>query len=343
MTGIAICLMWSLPQMPCHLQSASALSLEASSTKIISRIKLILLFAGRESQLLPSPAFLHGLIATEGQSAGSAQLPDGAAGATVPVPGNGVPMVHLPGITNMNELSAASGIPVHLLSMPQLQYLALQRVYQLQQAAATGGQVPLPAMVPTQFMQQHLPTMIPTGVTPQLMQPVAPVAATQPGAPQPTVEALSAAPTPSPKPNSASKTKKEKKDLPPKPAPKPRDDTDPGGKWHTHTAMGWLTSRASTGALHPINLYKHTHSPMAPLPAGKLVWAKVGSIPWWPAKTLDPARDASYPPDADPPRPTSIPIRFFGTHEFFWIGSKRQLVDWEEVRCFLLMPDLSKL
>ena len=90
-----------------------------------------------------------------------------------------------------------------------------------------------------------------------------------------------------------------------------------------------------------------------------MVWAKVGSYPWWPAKTLDPQvrrraalpaaarpaaapllrgsggrlprrpsalvrlptrrpvppappppqRDLSYPPDADPPRPTSIPIR----------------------------------
>lgn len=65
--------------------------------------------------------------------------------------------------------------------------------------------------------------------------------------------------------------------------------------------------------------------------AGKLVWAKVGINPWWPAKLLDPARDLSYPADADPPRPTSIPIRFFGTFEFQWIGSKRQLADWEEV------------
>ncbi|KAI3433933.1 hypothetical protein D9Q98_003735 [Chlorella vulgaris] len=65
-------------------------------------------------------------------------------------------------------------------------------------------------------------------------------------------------------------------------------------------------------------------------PGGKLVWAKVGINPWWPAKLLDPARDLSYPADADPPRPTSIPIRFFGTFEFQWIGSKRQLADWEE-------------
>lgn len=48
--------------------------------------------------------------------------------------------------------------------------------------------------------------------------------------------------------------------------------------------------------------------PLAPR-AGKVVWAKVGSYPWWPAKTLDPQRDPSYPPDADPPRPTSIAIR----------------------------------
>ena len=109
----------------------------------------------------------------------------------------------------------------------------------------------------------------------------------------------------------------------------------------------------------------------------------MGSYPWWPAKLMDPARDLSFPPDADPPRPTSIPIRcaalrlvpathagclccagshlqlpgryarqsqlpfhpllaclpsrlpaccrFFGTFEFQWIGSKRQLTDWEEV------------
>ena len=62
------------------------------------------------------------------------------------------------------------------------------------------------------------------------------------------------------------------------------------------------------------------------------MWAKVGTYPWWPAKTLDPARDLSYPPDADPPRPTSIPIRFFGTFDFCWIGSKRAMADWEQVR-----------
>ena len=35
----------------------------------------------------------------------------------------------------------------------------------------------------------------------------------------------------------------------------------------------------------------------------------MGTYPWWPAKLMDPARDLSFPPDADPPRPTSIPIR----------------------------------
>ena len=63
---------------------------------------------------------------------------------------------------------------------------------------------------------------------------------------------------------------------------------------------------------------------------GRLVWAKLSTYPWWPAKTLDPS-DPSFPPDADPPRPTSIPIRFFGTYEFCWIGSKRALADWDQV------------
>ncbi|GAB4818080.1 hypothetical protein N2152v2_005126 [Parachlorella kessleri] len=62
---------------------------------------------------------------------------------------------------------------------------------------------------------------------------------------------------------------------------------------------------------------------------GKLIWAKLGTYPWWPAKTLSES-DPSYPPDADPPRPTSIPIRFFGTYEFSWIGSKRAIADWDE-------------
>lgn len=67
-------------------------------------------------------------------------------------------------------------------------------------------------------------------------------------------------------------------------------------------------------------------------PGGQLVWAKVGDCPWWPAKVLSPHHDLSYPVDADPPRPTSIPVRFFGTHEFGWIGSKRALADWDD--CF---------
>jgi hypothetical protein len=65
-------------------------------------------------------------------------------------------------------------------------------------------------------------------------------------------------------------------------------------------------------------------------PGGKVIWAKVANYPWWPAKVLDPTRDLSFPPDADPPRPTAIPIRFFGTHEFAWMGSKRAIEDWED-------------
>ena len=74
--------------------------------------------------------------------------------------------------------------------------------------------------------------------------------------------------------------------------------------------------------------------PAAPLvksdPGGKVIWAKVANYPWWPAKTLDPSRDRSFPPDADPPRPNAIPVRFFGTHEFAWMGSKRALTEWEQ-------------
>lgn len=65
-------------------------------------------------------------------------------------------------------------------------------------------------------------------------------------------------------------------------------------------------------------------------PGGKVLWAKLANAPWWPAKTMDQSKDRSFPPDADPPRPTSIPIRFFGTHEFAWVGSKRALVDWDK-------------
>ncbi|KAG7671701.1 hypothetical protein Ndes2526B_g07410 [Nannochloris sp. 'desiccata'] len=65
-------------------------------------------------------------------------------------------------------------------------------------------------------------------------------------------------------------------------------------------------------------------------PGGKVLWAKLANAPWWPAKTMDHSKDRSFPPDADPPRPTSIPIRFFGTHEFAWVGSKRALVDWDK-------------
>lgn len=65
---------------------------------------------------------------------------------------------------------------------------------------------------------------------------------------------------------------------------------------------------------------------------GKVIWAKLGNNPWWPAKTLEEGRDLSFPSFEEPPRPTAIAIRFFGTHEFAWLGSKRQMTDWEEVR-----------
>lgn len=65
-------------------------------------------------------------------------------------------------------------------------------------------------------------------------------------------------------------------------------------------------------------------------PGGSLIWAKVANYPWWPAKTLDPEKDYSFPPEAEPPRPTAIPARLFGTHEFVWIGSKRAMEEWGE-------------
>jgi hypothetical protein len=67
-------------------------------------------------------------------------------------------------------------------------------------------------------------------------------------------------------------------------------------------------------------------------PGGLLCWAKVGEYNWWPAKVLDKKKDPSFPTDADldPPRPSAIPIRFFGTHEFGWITTKRALVDWDK-------------
>ena len=106
-----------------------------------------------------------------------------------------------------------------------------------------------------------------------------------------------------------------------------------GGEAAQQQGLAWALSasaaRLASGWLAVCWLHQNpptdTHSP------GRLVWAKAGTYPWWPAKLLDPARDASFPPDADPPRPTAIPIRFFGTYDFAWIGSKRQLTDWEEV------------
>lgn len=65
-------------------------------------------------------------------------------------------------------------------------------------------------------------------------------------------------------------------------------------------------------------------------PGGRVVWAKVANYPWWPAKTLDPTKDRSFPLNADRPRPNAIPVRFFGTHDFGWLGSKRALEEWEE-------------
>lgn len=65
-------------------------------------------------------------------------------------------------------------------------------------------------------------------------------------------------------------------------------------------------------------------------PGGKVIWAKVGNNPWWPAKTLQEGKDISFPRNEEPPRPTSIAIRFFGNHEFAWLGSKRQIMDWED-------------
>lgn len=67
-------------------------------------------------------------------------------------------------------------------------------------------------------------------------------------------------------------------------------------------------------------------------PGGRIVWAKLGAYPWWPAKVLTRGRDLSFPPLEEPPRPNAIPVRFFGTYDFSWLGSKRAVMDWAEVR-----------
>lgn len=66
-------------------------------------------------------------------------------------------------------------------------------------------------------------------------------------------------------------------------------------------------------------------------PGGRIVWAKLGAYPWWPAKVLTRGRDLSFPPLEEPPRPNAIPVRFFGTYDFSWLGSKRAVMDWAEV------------
>ena len=46
--------------------------------------------------------------------------------------------------------------------------------------------------------------------------------------------------------------------------------------------------------------------------SGKVVWAKMGKFPWWPAQVLA-EKDPFIPKkDAEPPRRGAVPVRFFG-------------------------------
>lgn len=142
----------------------------------------------------------------------------------------------------------------------------------------------------------------------------------------------------------------------PLPAPQPTDEGMTGPQHAFHVRQPELTQPSGTsGGLPPQppagpGAEHQGHAPPAPAPAtltpnhpstpgasranpgGQTIWAKVGAYPWWPAKVLTPGVDVSFPADEQPPRPNAVPVRFFGTHDFAWIGSKRAMLGWDEVR-----------
>lgn len=66
----------------------------------------------------------------------------------------------------------------------------------------------------------------------------------------------------------------------------------------------------------------------------RVVWAKAGKHPWWPAKVLREGVDPSFPPptsrEAILARAGSQPVRFFGTYDVHFIGTKRHVMEWEK-------------
>lgn len=57
---------------------------------------------------------------------------------------------------------------------------------------------------------------------------------------------------------------------------------------------------------------------------GRVLWAKSSRVPWWPALALGP-RDPLIPAGAEPPRRGAVPVRFFGSGDFSWIESQRNM------------------
>lgn len=241
----------------------------------------------------------------------------------------------MPFFSNISSLSEVSGIPSHLLNNPAMvlaaQQIAAQRFIQHQyltgqmtgaygHAVAPQASAPAPRAAPT--ATQHPASGPSSLVAPQghakqhttadpapLHAPAARPAtgATGPAQPHATISH-------DPQPGAG----------PAAPTPKPE------GSPPSIPGQGPTPPQAIDGDAA-------SSSPRVD-PGGRLVWAKVGAYPWWPAKVLTQGRDLSFPAGEEPPRPNAVPVRFFGTHDFSWIGSKRALVDWEEVRLVLGWP-----
>uniref|UniRef100_A0A1D1ZUG0 PWWP domain-containing protein n=1 Tax=Auxenochlorella protothecoides TaxID=3075 RepID=A0A1D1ZUG0_AUXPR len=268
-----------------------------------------------------------GGTAAASPSPGVEAAPAQAPGVPASIPGMLPGM--MPFFSNISSLSEVSGIPSHLLNNPAMvlaaQQIAAQRFIQHQYMAGqmTGayghaigpppsGTAPRPAAAPAQppasvpsshaapqgAMQPHM-----TAEPAPLRAPAALPMAAGPGSAQP----IAASP----------------RDYHPSTAPE-------APATHSIPTPVPVPDRGSA----PAPAIEGDAPPRSPRtdPGGRLVWAKVGAYPWWPAKVLTRGRDLSFPPSEEPPRPNAVPVRFFGTHDFSWIGSKRAIMDWEEGR-----------
>lgn len=252
-------------------------------------------------QMLLAVYCRRSLPAMEGERGGN----DAPAG-----PGTGAPFPHAgaPSITafqNITLLSQISGIPMHLLNNVGMQraaqQLAAQRVAHQQLLASRYAQLS-PVPVPHSDPRTSL---------------------LQPGAPVPVADA--------PLPSSHAMSQPSGRDAP---ASSREIQGSSGPAEATRAAEEGAVTQGMATTPAPLDAIEHLAEQHGARDH-EVVWVKVGSYPWWPAKVLDPVRDVSFPDGAISPRRGATPVRFFGTWEFTWVANKSAVVGWKEVSCGL--------